>query len=60
MKSVTLQFPTIISLLDFESLVEKDGLDVDSVHLTIKGEFEEADIELAKAGYKAFILEEPQ
>lgn len=60
MKSVTLQFPSILSLLDFESVIEKDGYNLDRVHLTVKGEFEEADIELAKAGYKAIVIEEAE
>ena len=59
MRIVSLRFPTILELVDFNSIIEKDDYQVDHLNLTIKGKFEEADIELARAGYKAIVTEEP-
>lgn len=58
MKKATLQFQTILELLDFELLLKTEGHQIDRGHFIISGYFEEADIELAKAGYKATVIEE--
>jgi hypothetical protein len=58
MKKVVLQFRTILDLVDFASVISPDGHTIDYSRLTITGHFEEADIELAKAGYKANVIEE--
>jgi hypothetical protein len=58
MKKATLKFSTILELIDFQSLLGYDHHQVDRTHLTISGQFEHADIELAKAGFKAIVIEE--
>ena len=58
MKQVTLQFSTILQLLDFHSLVADEDPEIDNTRLTIKGRLEEADIELAKIYYNAIIIDE--
>ena len=57
MRKVVLQFRTILDLADFLSFIGKDKHTVDTIHLTVTGHFQEADIELAKAGYIALIIE---
>ena len=57
MRKVVLQFRTILDLADFLSVIGKDKHITDTIHLTVTGCFQEADIELAKAGYKASIIE---
>ena len=56
MQTLILKFPTILDLMDFASVTAEDGHEVDHARLTIKGQFEEADVELAKSGYKADII----
>lgn len=58
MKSVILLFRTILDLLDFESVIEEQSHVTNRSRLTISGDFEEADIELARAGYGATIIDE--
>lgn len=58
MKSATLKFSTILELIDFQSLLDHGHHEVDRNHLTISGQFDQADIELAKAGFKAIVIEE--
>lgn len=52
--------PNHLDLVDFQSVLAKDGHEIDYTNLIIKGAFEEADIELAKAVYKAIAIEENQ
>jgi hypothetical protein len=58
MKKVTRQFST---MLDFEKITVRYGRIKDYSRLTVKGYIEEADIELAKAGFNAIVIEgEPE
>lgn len=57
MKKVVLQFKSILDLTDFVAVIGKHDHVIDHVHLTICGYFEEADIELARAGYNAVASE---
>jgi hypothetical protein len=56
MKQITLQFPSIIELIDFQSIVSTYIIHFNRTDLTLTGIFSEADIELAKAGYHAFVV----
>jgi hypothetical protein len=58
MKEVTLQFSTILEMLDFEKTARTFGRIKDYYSLTIKGYFREVEIEVAKTGYKAIVIEE--
>jgi hypothetical protein len=53
MKQVTLQFPSIIEMIDFQTMVSTNIIHLNRTDLTLTGKFNEADIELAKAGYYA-------
>lgn len=59
MKNAVLQFRTILALADFHSVIGKDDHEIDYTNRIIKGTFEEADIELAIAGFKALVIEIP-
>ena len=58
MKKVSILFKSVIDMLDFESVIAGRTHESDHARLTIFGDFEEADLELAKAGYGAEIIEE--
>jgi hypothetical protein len=58
MSLIALQFPTIVELIDFELIVNTQHLYIDRKNLIIKGNLTEADIELAKHGYQAVVVEE--
>jgi hypothetical protein len=53
MEERTLKFRSIIDLLDFESEIKANVVFVNRTHLTIIGNFNEGEIELAKRGYNA-------
>ena len=59
MKYATIIFSCESDLHDFFSIVDARYLSVNIDHLTIKGEFYDADLELAKAGYHATVIEVP-
>jgi hypothetical protein len=44
-------------LIDFQSVIEQGQHLIDRTHLAISGQFAEPDIELAKAGFKAIVIE---
>ena len=52
----TLQFPSIVQLIDFQLAVKGVEMQYDVKTLTVTGEFSEVDIELAKAGFRAILL----
>jgi len=54
MQQVTLQFTSILEMIDFEAIVSTI-FHINRRDLTITGTFTEADIELAKAGFHAII-----
>jgi hypothetical protein len=56
MQTVVIKFQTILDLMDFASVIAHDGHEIDHSSLTIRGQFEDADVELAHAGYKAAII----
>jgi hypothetical protein len=58
MKQVTLQFPSIIEMIDFQTMVSTNIIHLNRTDLTLTGKFNEADIELAKAGYYAVVVED--
>jgi hypothetical protein len=58
MKKVFIQFKSLADMLDFESIIVNLLHDSDHSQLWVFGEFEEADIELAKAGYGAEVIED--
>ena len=47
-----------MDLVDFETLLAEDCQEIDHARLTIAGKFEDADVELAKAAYKAIAIQE--
>lgn len=57
MPIITLQFPSIIALVDFISMTDTLPVETHREQFVIKGIFSEADIELAIAGFNAVILE---
>lgn len=60
MKKAKLQFSSIVDLIDFETETRTFGSYKDFYRLTISGYFTEAQIELAKAGYKATIIKDAE
>jgi hypothetical protein len=56
MKQITLQFPSIIEMIDFETIFSNSIIHLNRTDLTLTGQFTEADIELAKVGYHAFVV----
>jgi hypothetical protein len=54
--NTTLQFRTILELVDFQMLTATPQLKINTLRLTLTGDFSEADIELAKADYKAEVI----
>jgi len=57
MTQVTLQFLSVIELIDFELITKNDAALSNESRLTISGKFSEADIELAKIGYHAILID---
>jgi len=58
MTKFTLRFPSILELLDFQTKTKTYGVDIDYGRLTMTGFFEDADVELAKEGFQAVVIEE--
>ncbi len=56
-RKVTLLFPTIKELIEFQAISELDGLYVDKEGLTISGLMTDREIELAFNAYEAKIVE---
>jgi hypothetical protein len=56
-KEITLKFPTIIELVDFQAKVVSEDIMVSRSQLTIVGEFSEAETKLAVENYNASILD---
>ena len=56
MQTVTLQFPSLPELLDFQLVTQTQTFHVNTVTLTLSGAFPDAEIELAKAGFGAHII----
>jgi hypothetical protein len=59
MNQTTLQFPSIIEMLDFQIAVGNILQHYNMTDFTLTAEYSEADIELAKAGFKAIVVETP-
>jgi hypothetical protein len=57
MQTSTLHFPSIIELVDFQGAANADIQHFNLADLTLTGNFSEADIELAKAGFEAVVVE---
>jgi hypothetical protein len=51
----TLQFHSIMELVDFQMTTNTVRCTINDIDLTITGRFTEAELELAKAGYQAQI-----
>jgi hypothetical protein len=58
MKQITLQFPSIIEMLDFQALFADNNIHLNRRDITLTGKFTDADIEFAKAGYHAVVVED--
>jgi hypothetical protein len=56
MPTTTLKFPSILSLVDFKISVGTKSSHPNVTDLTLTGYFQEADIELAKAGFQAIVM----
>ena len=57
MPQTTLQFKSVIEFIDFQTTANIKISHYNLRDLTITGSLTEADIELAKAGFGAFIME---
>ena len=58
MKNVTLIFPTIVELTDYENQLESDNYSSDREQLIMTGRFTDREIELAVNVYFAKVLRE--
>lgn len=56
MKHVTLQFPSILELIDFSLTIEGTMFEADRRKNTLTCELSTSDIELATQGYKAIVV----
>jgi hypothetical protein len=59
MNQTTLQFPSILELVDFQLIVETNAIQLNRVNLTLTGNFSDADIEFAKLSFRAAVVEDP-
>ena len=57
MTEITLKFPSILDLTDFESEVKHHVFFINRSHLTMVGTFDEAEIELATKAYHAEVID---
>lgn len=57
MKKVTLIFPSILELVDFTIKVNTQVFEINRTKLSLTGKFSEEDIEVARRGFNAIILE---
>jgi hypothetical protein len=58
MKKVSLLFPTIVELIDFENQMETENYETDREQLVMTGQFSDREIELAVNAYFARVLTE--
>lgn len=56
MRQVTLQFPSILELIDFTLEVAEKACEVKRLHLILICNLAEAEVELARSRYKAIVL----
>jgi len=56
MKQVTLQFPSIIELIDFTFIIDGTMFEADRRKNRLTCELSSADVELAKTDYKASVI----
>jgi len=56
-KDVSLQFSSIVNLIDFELGIEVPIKYINRSHLTVTGNFNEAEIEFAKTAYGAKLID---
>jgi hypothetical protein len=59
MEKTTLKFSTLCEMKDFQAIVKTAVIFSNTSHLTLTAEFCEADIELAREGFGATIVELP-
>jgi hypothetical protein len=57
MKTITLLFPSIIQLIDFENALQNKIAHSNRNKLTISGDFNRTDIEFAIAGFNAILID---
>jgi hypothetical protein len=58
MRKITLRFPSILELIDFEMVaLEALTFEVDRVAITITAAFSEQEISLARANHQASVVE---
>jgi hypothetical protein len=57
MNRITLQFPSVKEMSDFKAVVTVTIIYSNTTKLTLTGNFTEADIELAKGGFGAVVLD---
>jgi hypothetical protein len=56
MKHVTLQFPSILELVDFSLIIAEKDCEVKRTKLVLQCKLHEADIQLALREFKAILL----
>ncbi len=56
MKKVSLQFHSILQLIDFTLAIDSNFCEMNKETLVVSGEFSEKEIELATSGYKAIVV----
>jgi hypothetical protein len=56
MQKVTLQFPSLIQLVSFQSVAKAASFRITITDLSIIGTFSEVDIALAREGYQASLI----
>lgn len=57
MKNVTIIFPSILELVDFTIKVNTQVFEVNRARLSLTGEFSEEDIDVARRGFNASVLD---
>jgi hypothetical protein len=56
MNQVTLQFPSILELIEFSLIINGTMFEADSHKNTLSGELSIVDVQLAKTNYKASVI----
>ncbi len=56
MKKISLQFPSIMLVIDFTLTIESNVCEMNKETLVVSGEFSAKEIELAISGYKAILV----
>ena len=54
---ITLQFPTIVELIEFEAVLMHHDCIINRSQLTLIGNFPDAEIELAKRAFNAKVID---